>query len=139
MTKPQVFVIPVACDLSASGVESANPAHSLLQVRWVPGAVQEGVPKRNRSCRPGKLFGMTSDFRDIDPRELRSARRSGADPIKLHRQIARFGASSAGNWRPVAMIPATQREALAVLAEVCELSPDVRLGQLLAHLGFLGV
>jgi hypothetical protein len=36
------------------------------------------------------------------------------------------------------MIPATQREALAVLAEVCELSPDVRLGQLLAHLGFLG-
>jgi hypothetical protein len=36
------------------------------------------------------------------------------------------------------MIPATQREVLAVLAEVCELSPDVRLGQLLAHLGFLG-
>ena len=36
------------------------------------------------------------------------------------------------------MITATQREALAVLAEVCELSPDVRLGQLLAHLGFLG-
>jgi hypothetical protein len=26
-----------------------------------------------------------------------------------------------------------------VLAEVCELSPDVRLGQLLAHLGFLAV
>jgi hypothetical protein len=36
------------------------------------------------------------------------------------------------------MIPATQREALAVLAELCEQSPDVRLGQLLAHLGFLG-
>ena len=36
------------------------------------------------------------------------------------------------------MIPATQREALAVLAELCELSTDVRLGQLLAHLGFLG-
>ena len=36
------------------------------------------------------------------------------------------------------MIPATQREALAVLAEVCALSPDVRLGQLFAHLGFLG-
>jgi len=31
-----------------------------------------------------------------------------------------------------------QREALAVLAEVWSLSPDVRLGQLLAHLGFLG-
>jgi hypothetical protein len=31
-----------------------------------------------------------------------------------------------------------QREALAVLAEVCDLSPDVGLGQLFAHLGFLG-
>ena len=31
-----------------------------------------------------------------------------------------------------------QREAVAVLAEVWALSPDVRLGQLLAHLGFLG-
>ena len=36
------------------------------------------------------------------------------------------------------MISATQREALALLAELCELSSDVRLGQLLAHLGFLG-
>jgi len=36
------------------------------------------------------------------------------------------------------MIPATQGEALAVLAELCNLSSDVRLGQLLAHLGFLG-
>jgi hypothetical protein len=36
------------------------------------------------------------------------------------------------------MIPPTQREALAVLAEVVDLSPDVRLGQLFAHLGFLG-
>lgn len=31
-----------------------------------------------------------------------------------------------------------QREALAILAEVWALSPDVRLGQLFAHLGFLG-
>jgi hypothetical protein len=31
-----------------------------------------------------------------------------------------------------------QREALAVLAEVWSISPDVRLGQLMAHLGFLG-
>jgi hypothetical protein len=31
-----------------------------------------------------------------------------------------------------------QREALAVLTEVWDLSPDVRLGQLMAHLGFLG-
>ena len=36
------------------------------------------------------------------------------------------------------MISATQREALSVLAELCDLSPDVRLGQLLAHIGFLG-
>src|SRR5277367_2448888 len=31
-----------------------------------------------------------------------------------------------------------QREALAVLAEVWALAPEIRLGQLLAHLGFLG-
>lgn len=36
------------------------------------------------------------------------------------------------------MISAARKEALAVLAELCELSPDVRLGQLFAHLGFLG-
>jgi len=36
------------------------------------------------------------------------------------------------------MTPDLQREALAVLGEVCTLSPDVRLGQLLAHLDFLG-
>jgi hypothetical protein len=37
------------------------------------------------------------------------------------------------------MISTVQREALAVLAELCELSEDVRLGQLLAWLGELGV
>ena len=31
-----------------------------------------------------------------------------------------------------------RREALAVLAELAALAPDVRLGQLMAHLGFLG-
>jgi hypothetical protein len=36
------------------------------------------------------------------------------------------------------MIAATQREVLAVLADLCELSPDIRMGQLWAHLGFLG-
>jgi hypothetical protein len=36
------------------------------------------------------------------------------------------------------MIPPTRHEAIAVLTELCALSPDVRLGQLLAHLGFLG-
>jgi hypothetical protein len=36
------------------------------------------------------------------------------------------------------MTSAVRKEALDVLGELCELSPDVRLGQLLAHLGFLG-
>ena len=36
------------------------------------------------------------------------------------------------------MIAPTQREALSVLAEVVDLAPDIRLGQLFAHLGFLG-
>src|SRR6266478_2007295 len=41
---------------------------------------------------------MPADFRDVDPRELRvtPSRRSGADPYKLHRQIARFGGSTSG-------------------------------------------
>ena len=41
---------------------------------------------------------MAADFRDVDPRELRlpPPRRSGADPFKLHRQIAAFGSSTAG-------------------------------------------
>lgn len=32
----------------------------------------------------------------------------------------------------------TQRQMLNLLAEIWELSPEVRLGQLMAHLGFLG-
>jgi hypothetical protein len=36
------------------------------------------------------------------------------------------------------MNPDLQREAMAVLAEVLALSPEIRIGQLLAHLGFLG-
>ena len=36
------------------------------------------------------------------------------------------------------MTPELHREALTVLADVWALSPDVRLGQLFAHLGFLG-
>jgi hypothetical protein len=41
---------------------------------------------------------MPSTFRDVDPRTLRvpSSRPAGADPVKLQRQIARFGASAAG-------------------------------------------
>jgi hypothetical protein len=36
------------------------------------------------------------------------------------------------------MTTPTLAETLAGLPELCERSPDVRLGQLLAHLGFLG-
>lgn len=36
------------------------------------------------------------------------------------------------------MIPDVQREALTALADVLALAPDVRIGQLMAHLGFLG-
>lgn len=32
----------------------------------------------------------------------------------------------------------TQQEALKVLGEILTLAPDLRLGQLMAHLGFLG-
>ena len=44
---------------------------------------------------------MPQDFRDVDPPELRlPSGRGGADPFKLQRQIARFGASSAGMPAP---------------------------------------
>jgi len=38
------------------------------------------------------------EFRDVDPRTLRlpGSRRSGADPWKLHRQIAQFGSDTRG-------------------------------------------
>lgn len=49
-----------------------------------------------------------SEFRDVDPCELRvpSSRQSGADPIKLHRQIARFGATAVG-MQPLIVYEAT--------------------------------
>lgn len=37
------------------------------------------------------------------------------------------------------MMTESRREALEVLAQLAFLAPDVRLGQLMAHLGFLGV
>jgi hypothetical protein len=41
---------------------------------------------------------MAADFRDVDPAELRvpASRSAGADPLKLHQQIARFGSSALG-------------------------------------------
>jgi hypothetical protein len=35
-------------------------------------------------------------FLDVDPRELRAPSLAGADPFKLHRQVARYGASTSG-------------------------------------------
>jgi hypothetical protein len=53
------------------------------------------APPRQIAC--AKLQGMPQDLRDVEPRELRlPSRRSGPDPYKLQREIARFGASSAG-------------------------------------------
>ena len=42
--------------------------------------------------------GGMPDYRDVDPRDLRvpPPRPQGADPAKLHRQIALFGRSAAG-------------------------------------------
>jgi hypothetical protein len=41
---------------------------------------------------------MAADLRDVDPAELRlpSSRSSGADTVKLQRQIAKHGRSTAG-------------------------------------------
>ena len=43
-----------------------------------------------------------SEFREVDPRKLRvpSARRQGADPAKLARQISLFGRSAVGMLPP---------------------------------------
>ena len=60
-----------------------------------------------------------SDFRDVDPRELRPAtsRRDGADPIKLHRQIARFGASTDG-MPPLIVYEASDRATKKPIAKI---------------------
>jgi hypothetical protein len=44
-----------------------------------------------------------AEFVDVDPRRLHlpPARSSGADPFKLQRQIAQFGASTAGMPSPL--------------------------------------
>ena len=68
------------------------------------GPAKRTAPTRRQAVHPSAdlapvlLFsGMPQDFRDVDPRELRlPSGRSGPDPYKLQRQIARFGASSAG-------------------------------------------
>ena len=54
---------------------------------------------------------MPSRFAEIDPRELRvpTSQPSGADPFKLQRQIAKFGASSAG-MPPIWVVEAADGE-----------------------------
>src|SRR5260370_13258660 len=59
------------------------------------------------------------------------------DPGRGHRQTSQDLRRGAQDRRPSAMSD-MQREALAVLADVWAWSPDVRLGQLMAHLEFLG-
>lgn len=62
----------------------------LSEGRWGPAFLGRRVR--------GIFRGMPSDFREVDPRELRvpSSRRGEADPVKYQRQVARFGASSTG-------------------------------------------
>jgi hypothetical protein len=52
---------------------------------------------------------------------------------KLRRACAGYPKS----WRHSAMSANVRQEALDVLAEIAALAPEVRLGQLMAHLGFL--
>ena len=58
--------------------------------------------------------------------------------VEVIGKLPKAYAADPKNRRRAPMIPDVQREALAALAEVWALSPDVRLGQLFAHLGFLG-
>src|SRR5204862_1434050 len=54
-------------------------------------------PLRRGSVASNRIIGMPSYLVELDPRELRvPSSREGADPIKLARQIARFGASDVG-------------------------------------------
>jgi hypothetical protein len=68
-------------------------------------------------------------FLDVDPRTLRvpGSRRSGADPFKLHRQIAQFGSSVQG-MPPLEVSRGTDGElvinnGVARAARVAQLSP----------------
>jgi hypothetical protein len=66
-------------------------------------------------------------FLDVDPRELRlpSSRLSGADPYKLQRQIARFGASAVGMPPPL-----VRRAADGVLVLVDGVTRATRIAKL---------
>ena len=57
---------------------------------------------------------------------------------RVSKLLAEVICLAAEDRRLAPMTSEIQREAMSVLAEVWALSPDVRLGQLVAHLGFLG-
>ena len=106
-----VFVTPVLCRVGPH-----QPLAATAPVRrcglWYhqasarrSGPLSLGVSRRRppeTRLPPHSIFGyhlfMAADFRDVDPAELRlpPSRFSGADPYKLQRQIARFGASTVG-------------------------------------------
>lgn len=58
--------------------------------------------------------------------------------VEVIGKLPKAFASDPKDRRCASMTPEVQREALAVLAELGTLAPDIRLGQLFAHLGFLG-
>jgi hypothetical protein len=92
----------------------------------------------------------TPEFLVIDPRapHLPSSRLSGADPIKPHDQMARFGSSVTGMppvlayrgsdsaimRHPAMTSRELKQDILRALAELVEHTPDVRFGQLIANL-----
>lgn len=61
-------------------------------------ALKNKLIERARAERIGYYGIMAADIRDVDPASLRLpwSRSSGADPLKLQRQIAKYGRSTAG-------------------------------------------
>src|SRR4029077_13616320 len=60
------------------------------------------------------------------------------DCLVERRQLARRRRAIRRRQEMNHMTSDVQRSAMAILAEAWALSPDVRLGQVMAHLGFLG-
>jgi len=65
-------------------------------------------------------------------------RRDAAGDREIVRLPPRRPVCESETSRYTSVTPDIQREAMALLVEIWGLSPDVRLGQLFAHLGFLG-
>jgi hypothetical protein len=89
-----------------------------------------------------------AEYLDVDPRTLRlpPARASGADPAKLHRQIAQYGRSTAGMPAPFVYRGADQElmifDGVTRSTRVAKLMPGTRIrvevvGELASPLGHL--